>query len=453
MTARIEIDPDVLSAVRQDLLALAEDVPVLAARARGLQVGHLLTPLSTSADWARTSATDLQERLDLLARADQLDTGGLATLGFSVQDVAGARGPVLDSLVAVDELLMLQRNGAPLDWSRLPQESLDDYVTRMVERGIATGLSGPAGEAAGAAYDLYGTYNGLLVSGAWTIAALQRFNLAYRGRPWLAALANSPRMAEYTTVSRYLASLSVPSAMTAPFTSSGLAGGQAVRGLLALQNPAVLTARLADLENLLVRSGHPGLAGRVPAVAPVISGVASRAPLWFGQAWTAPSGITVARGSTNLLTVARTSGVRTAASTSGLWRGAGIVGGVAAITCDAANLYVQGNPVQAFRREGAGYVADLARTGFDVSLTAAMIAPTPWTWGAVAVTGVVWAGAEIVDNWPAISNAVGEATDRAVDWGEDRLDDVADVAGDVADGFGDAAQAVAESDANPMNWF
>lgn len=96
---------------------------------------------------------------------------------------------------------------------------------------------------------------------------------------------------------------------------------------------------------------------------------------------------------------------------------------------------------------------DVARTGFNASLTAATIAPNPVTWGAVAVTGVVWAGAEIVDNWPAISNAVGEATDRVVDWGSDRLDDAEEALDDVADTVGDMASAVAESKANPMNWF
>ena len=113
----------------------------------------------------------------------------------------------------------------------------------------------------------------------------------------------------------------------------------------------------------------------------------------------------------------------------------------------------QGNPADAFRREGAGYVADLARTGFNASLTVAMIAPNPVTWGLVAVTGVVWAGAEVWDNWPAISSAVGEASDRVLDWGSDRLDDAGEAFDDVRDTAEDLESAVADSPANPMNWF
>lgn len=456
MSGRVELDPGVMLAVSTELAALAAEVPDLVRRASTLQAGHVMGPLSQSGAWAGEAAADLQDRVDLLARADQLDTAGLERLGFSVQDVAANGSPVLDSLLAVDTVLALQaQTSGPIDWSRRPLESIDDYVARMIETGITRTVGeGPAGQWAGEAYKLYDSYNGLLVAGAGTLMAAQRFNLAYRGRPWLNTLANAARTrGAPSLVTTYLTGLARPQPMTAPFTASSMASGQGVRGLMALRDPAVLAARLTEAEEFLTLRGHPGLGARVPSLAPLVTRAASAAPLWFGQAWTAPNGATLARGSTNLLRVGWHDGLRTAASTSGAWRGLGIAGGVAATGYDAYNLYVQGDPREAFRREGAGYVADVARTGFSASLTAAMIAPNPVTWGAVAVTGLVWGGAEIVDNWPAISSAVGEASDRVVDWGSDRLDDAGDALDDVGGTIGDMGSAVADSKANPMNWF
>ena len=100
MSGCIELDPAVMLAVSRDLEAFAAEVPALAARARALQAGHAMGLLSESAAWAGAAATDLTDRVDLLAHADHLDPGGLSRLGFSVQDVAANGSPVLDSLRA-----------------------------------------------------------------------------------------------------------------------------------------------------------------------------------------------------------------------------------------------------------------------------------------------------------------------------------------------------------------
>lgn len=120
---------------------------------------------------------------------------------------------------------------------------------------------------------------------------------------------------------------------------------------------------------------------------------------------------------------------------------------------DAFVVWNHGNPIDAFEREGAGYVADVARLGFSASTTAFLIAPNPITGGVVIVTGVVWLGAEVVDHWDEITefwgdvysdvedgavwlyNEGGELVDMgwdwttnqwdgAVDWGGDRVDDL-----------------------------
>ena len=99
----------------------------------------------------------------------------------------------------------------------------------------------------------------------------------------------------------------------------------------------------------------------------------------------------------------------------GLMRGLGVVGGVYGTASGVVNLVQQGNPIEAFEREGAGYVADVAETAFSASTTAFLIAPNPVT-GALAVgSGLVWAGAEVVDHWDEISEGASKAWDTVTD--------------------------------------
>jgi hypothetical protein len=82
---------------------------------------------------------------------------------------------------------------------------------------------------------------------------------------------------------------------------------------------------------------------------------------------------------------------------------------------DAHHIASQGNPVEAFKRDGAGYVADWGRMGFSASTTAFLIAPNPVTAGAVLATGVVWAGAEAWQHREAIAGAVADGADYVWD--------------------------------------
>lgn len=95
----------------------------------------------------------------------------------------------------------------------------------------------------------------------------------------------------------------------------------------------------------------------------------------------------------------------------------------------------QGNPVDAFKRNGAGYVADIAEVGFNASLTAAMVAPNPITIGLAVGTGLIYGGAKVVEHWDDIKKGAGEAAN----W--------------VGDKAADLGKSIAKSKANPMNWF
>jgi len=145
------------------------------------------------------------------------------------------------------------------------------------------------------------------------------------------------------------------------------------------------------------------------------------------------------------------------------FRRAGIVGAVASTGMGLYDLYQQGNPIDAFRADGAGYVADVANTAFSASTAAFLIAPNPVTGALVVGTGLVWAGAEVVDHWDDISSAAGDAWDWGTgalgggwDWGTDTLGDVwetgtsvvGDAVGDVWDvgtgALGDTWDAVSD---------
>jgi hypothetical protein len=113
------------------------------------------------------------------------------------------------------------------------------------------------------------------------------------------------------------------------------------------------------------------------------------------------------------------------------FRRVGIVGGVASTAIGTYDLVQQGNPGDAYQREGAGYVADVASTAFSASTTAFLIAPNPVT-GAIAVgSGVVWLGAEVWDEW---GEDISGFVDEKWDAGWERVNTVVDagrIVGDV----------------------
>lgn len=169
----------------------------------------------------------------------------------------------------------------------------------------------------------------------------------------------------------------------------------------------------------------------------LIGNAASRSmPLWTAasRGWEAASLETgmLARGSTLVQGV-------------GVLRATGVVGGVVSTGVSLANVVAQGNPVDAFKENGAGYVADLAEVGFNASSTAFLLAPNPVTAGAVVVTGVVWAGAELVDHWDDVTQLASD--------GLDTVADAADAAVDVAQAAGDAAVTGAKKVGGWLNPF
>jgi hypothetical protein len=106
----------------------------------------------------------------------------------------------------------------------------------------------------------------------------------------------------------------------------------------------------------------------------------------------------------------------------------GIVGGLVGGGIGTYKLIQEGNPIDAYERRGAGYVADVASTAFSFSSAAFFAFPNPYTGGAMVITGAVWLGAEV---WDAHGEDIKDAVSSAVDT-------VGDVASSAVAGLGDA---------------
>jgi hypothetical protein len=183
----------------------------------------------------------------------------------------------------------------------------------------------------------------------------------------------------------------------------------------------------------------------------------------FGRPWTTTvvnaagqtETVVVARNATNLLRVAGDAdgvlaGLKSAGRVAGGLRVLGVVGSAFATVDSVVGLANNWDQIDDNWNSGtqgkAKVIGDFAEVGFNASLTAAMVAPNPVTWGAVAVTGVVYGGARLVEHWDDVTGAVSDATE----WTGDRISDATDA---VTDTIGDGVEAVKESKLNPGNWF
>jgi hypothetical protein len=200
--------------------------------------------------------------------------------------------------------------------------------------------------------------------------------------------------------------------------------------------------------------------------APSVGRVANITGNIFGRPWETSivnaagdtEKVVVARNATNLLKVAGdadgvVAGLRSVGSVAGGLRVLGIAGSAFATVDSGVGLVNEirsGELAKNWSDGGthgkAKVIGDVAEVAFNGSLTAAMIAPSPVTWGAVAVTGVVYGGARLVEHWDDVTGAVSDAAD----WTGDKLSDAADAVGDT---LGDGVDAIKKSPVNPGNWF
>ncbi|MFG2968556.1 PE-PGRS family protein [Streptomyces sp. NPDC048288] len=407
-------------------------------RAAALGVSEKVTRLRPMRSWAAETAPDLRKRA-AVAREDQL---------FE----RGDRETYSDWLARIEAHYLAKVPG--LD--RIPAEDIEEFlndvgdVTNVIKIGGTTMLVG-----AGMSQVLFKNswYNGVLrevVNSEW-------WENGGRARNWAAASLRELPAGELRSLSApgswlpgqlgnlFSRSTLYQRASRIPFTAGRRADllSQAWNGFRAL--PVVNSPMVAKGIDFLVGSDELAMAyGGVTHSEALVSRAGQvnllrvfRSASYIQKLNNArPAVIAAGKTASPFL-----KGVGAAARAGGFIRYAGIGGGLIATGISAANVWAQGNPREAYKKKGAGYVADVAELGFNASLTAAMIAPNPVTVGLTIGTGLIYAGAEVVDHWDDIKAGTGQA----VEW----ADDAASKAGE---GLAHGARAVAKA-ANPMNWF
>jgi hypothetical protein len=78
-------------------------------------------------------------------------------------------------------------------------------------------------------------------------------------------------------------------------------------------------------------------------------------------------------------------------------------------------LVKDGNPIEAAKRDPAKYATHVTGFAFSASTTAFLVAPNPVTGGAVIVTGVAYAGAELYEHRQEVWNVTKDAANLAWD--------------------------------------
>ncbi|MDQ0930245.1 PE-PGRS family protein [Streptomyces turgidiscabies] len=438
-------------------------------RAAQLGVTSKLTSLKPLRSWTTEVGPDLRKRASI-ARLESGDPeAGMRWAGFSPQDIEKYLKEHKEGLPP-DEILLANSVAASNDpnagaFKRKSNESLNDWISRIETHALAQipGLE-PHAATIISVIDLYGDWksvNGtaatITIQGA-SLTKVLLGNSFKRGmlRTWKTRIGVSLRGTNNgllrwsgTKLIRYtpqIRSLGAPGswfpsklsqwAQTVPGTKGKIAeltgkGYDAVRSLQIMKSPLWKGVSANKAINFLV--GSDALAARYGDLT------------HSGQAVTRAGNASLVKVTSNVYSKARglgfsrTSslgkGLAGATKVSGFLRGAGIAGSAASTVFSAANVVAQGNPVKAFQRNGAGYVADVAEVGFNASMTAAMIAPNPVTIGLAVGFGAVYAGAKVVEHWDDIKKGAGEATK----W--------------VGDKAKDLGKSIAKSKANPMNWF
>ncbi|MGI5393447.1 mucin-2 [Streptomyces sp. CA-251251] len=363
-------------------------------RASHLGVRDKLSSLKPLQTWTRETSTDLRRRGAIL-RAENGDPLAAALYaGFKPEDLKGKQLP--PDIMLIANASVANDGKFDSEWlKRQPGETYQDWIERVQSDAVAK-VSGDKnlGEVVGDYIDI--TAMASTVPGAFKMAAAGTMGLIKRFRK-----------GEF---------------LKAPGTTLA----QILKG----KPPSYIPASVARL--------GASIGARTPsAVLNVLTGKDSYAVL-AGKRWAWEANLIKVGKNAGALNRAAgasklsafTSGAGTALRTGGWWRVAGIGGSVVATGIGAFDVYQEGNPVEAFKRDKAGYVSKVSGVAFNASLTAAMIAPNPITIGAAAVTGLVYGVSSIVDNWDKVKQFPGKVADAGA-WAGKK---VAEGAGKLADG-------------------
>jgi hypothetical protein len=497
VTKGVFVDKHVLEATADALASLADTMPGLLSAADGLDVGGEVAQLRAVPTWASETAVDLRARIGLVERMEHGDTSFTAfkVSPEELRQMAGSSMPVDEQLYALEAAEIAKDDGEEgiLDWDGA--QNFSEWIEKVEAKALAhLPLLNDKGELIEKGIHAFDEYQDLLKTAGMTSMAVtslgktQAYSLLFKltsrwgeaGATALEARGLALR-AEWlrkgtTAVDGFY--LSGKRTLFAPGTTMPWLKAQAIKYILKSQTfeEALAAARVATnvegeatlgariLNTPFIRDNMDRLVD--VAKAPNVGRIANITGNIFGRPWSTTvvnaageaETIIVARNATNLLRVAGEadgliSGLAATAKVAGVVRVLGVAGSAFATVDSGLGLYnsIRSGELAENWTEGgthgkAKVIGDIAEVGFNASLTAAMIAPNPVTWGAVAVTGVIYGGARLVEHWDDVTGAVSDAAD----WTGDKLSDAADAVGDT---LGDGVEAIKESKLNPGNWF
>ncbi|WP_225078084.1 PE-PGRS family protein [Streptomyces sp. CoT10] len=439
-------------------------------RASRLAVTSHLAALKPLRSWVGDTAPDLRKRASI-ARLESGDPeAGLRWAGFEPKDIEKYLKKHDGDGLSPDEILLANSIAASDDahasaFKRQLHESLDDWVKRINTHALEQipGLK-PHAETIMTVIDLYGEWKD--VTKATAVVTIQGTSLtkvlvgnAFKANvvgPWKDRIGMALRGSnngllrwsggKLLAANPTIRSLSAPGSWLPGRLSQWAQNIPGTRGTIGDWTGGVLDRfrrtsimRAPIVNGISVNRAIDFLVGS-DTVAARYGGITHS-----GQAVRRAGNASLIKVTNNIYSRARglgfsrtaslTKGLAGAGKVSGFLRGAGIAGSAASTVWSTANVISQGNPVDAFKRKGAGYVADVAEVGFNASMTAAMIAPNPITIGLAVGTGAIYAGAKVVEHWDDIKKGAG----KAADW--------------VGSKTKDLGKSIAKSKVNPMNWF
>ncbi|MFI8094042.1 mucin-2 [Streptomyces sp. NPDC086080] len=369
-------------------------------RATRLGVRDKLAVLKPMQSWTSDTAVDLRRRAAVL-RSEEGDPKAAALYaGFKPEELKGLTLPPDAMLIANASIASGDKFDAA--WiKRKPGETYQDWLQRIPGEAVAK-VSGDEklGEVVGDYIEI--TALASTVTGAFTMATLGTLSLIKRFKNGTFIKAPGTTLAQ----------------------------------ILKGRPPSLIPARIASLGAQIGRT--------TPAVVlDVLTGSDKLAQLHGGRlyAWEA----NLLKVGNNVGTASRAagasrlgalrSGAGAALRTAGWWRAAGIGGSALATGVGAFDVFQEGNPVEAFKRDKLGYASKVSGVAFNASLTVAMVAPTPVTIGAAVVTGAVYGGITLWQNREKLKDFPGKVADAGA-WAGNKISEGADKLADGAKKLG-----------------
>jgi hypothetical protein len=488
VTKPVFVDKHVLKATADALTTLAGDLPGLLSAADGLGVGGEVAQLRAAPTWASETAIDLRARIGLVERMERGDTDftSFEVTPEMLRQMAGGSMAVDEQLYTLEAAEVATGEGEKglLDWDG--SENFSDWIEKVEARALShLPLLDDKGELIEKGIHAFDEYQDLLQAGGMASLAVanvsktQAYSLLFKltsrwGEAGATALEARSMALQAEWLRKGIAAvdsfyLGGKRTLFAPGSTMPWLKAQAVKYILKSQTfeDALAAARTATnargnatlgariLNNPFIKANMDRLVSI--AKAPTAGRIANITGNVFGRPWTTTIGsgseattVVVGRNATNLLRVAGADGLMASLKVAGGLRVLGVAGSAFATVDSAVGLVNNWDQIDDNWNAGASgkakVIGDFAEVGFNASLTAAMIAPNPVTWGAVAVTGVVYGGARLVEHWDDVTDAVSDAAD----WTGDKISGAADAVGDT---IGDGVEAVKDSKLNPGNWF